>query len=270
MHSYTDVLNFLKDQTRKAGAMMRDRIHGPYQSYTKEDGSIVTDVDLDISKMIQENVPRFSTDIHLFSEESPKSVIDLKKKYFIIDELDGTRFFAGGMLGFSHQAAYYDSEAGLVVGMIYFPLEDILLYAVKNQGVFIETAGVVQKIEPVLPPAFEKMRFAQSAFFTSGKYFKLFEKMGVSPLQVILTSARRTLYLALGNLHVFFSLSSFINEWDWCGEQVIVKELGFVHSYLDGSPVRFGFDPPQNNRGYLICHESISEDMMQKINRHLI
>ena len=87
------ILDFMRSMAWEAGNIMTEHYNGDYQIYTKPDRSKVTDVDLAISKIAQEQVARRFPDIGLHSEESPNKEIIKGKPYFIIDELDGTSYF---------------------------------------------------------------------------------------------------------------------------------------------------------------------------------
>ena len=155
MNQFETVLTHLRDQALEAGEIMRHFFrNSECKVYIKPDGSKVTDADLTISKMIQQRSAAAFPDILLYSEETnPKPTIEIGKNYFIIDELDGTNYFADGVTGFAHLAAYHDAKEGFAIGVLYYPLEDILLYAVKGQGAFIEQNREKTKLEtpPVKP-----------------------------------------------------------------------------------------------------------------------
>ncbi|MBK7872512.1 MAG: hypothetical protein IPJ74_18450 [Saprospiraceae bacterium] len=143
MNPFETILTHLREQALEAGDIMRHFYRNPAcKVYIKPDGSKVTDADLTVSTMIQQRSAEAFPEILLYSEETnPKSSIESDKNYFIIDELDGTAYFADGVTGFAHLAAYHDAMEGFVIGVLYYPLEDILLYSLKGQGAFMEKNG---------------------------------------------------------------------------------------------------------------------------------
>ncbi len=247
-------LEFLKRQALDAGAIMRRHFKGEFKVYTKPDRSKVTDVDLEISEMVQERSRKAFPEVVLFSEESENPPIDVNRDHFIVDELDGTSYFIHKNKGFSHQAAFYKGGEGLKLGLVYFPVDDILLYGVRGYGAFYHHNGESRPLPaPDLDKPFGSLHYAHPARYRGEKYRDLVEALGGQQDQIVLTTALRTLQFAEGVLDVAIFLMRRIPEWDWAGEKVIVEELGYNHSYLDGSPIRFGEPPVQDNPGYLIC-----------------
>lgn len=248
-----EILDFMKSTARQAGRIMMEQLHGDYKVYVKPDRSRVTDVDLAISELAQEAVARRFPEIGLYSEEYDNKEILPGRPYFIVDELDGTSSFIDDKTGFSHQAAYYEPGKGLVAGLIYYPWNDALLYAWKGEGAYLEQKGEARRLPPPPSKPFHQLTYYHSARYRGEKYMELFRKLGVGDNRIIRTDARRSLLLALGELDVCLFLRPRIAIWDLAGEKVIIEELGFSHSCLDGSPVRFGNEPPRGNRGYLMC-----------------
>ncbi len=251
---YQSQLDFLLAQAREAAGIMLRNFKGNFKVYIKPDGSKVTDVDLEISKVWQAARATHFPETGLYSEESPDKSILPGKDYFVVDELDGTSYFADGKPGFSHQSAYYTPDEGLVIGVLAYPLEKVLLYAVKGYGVFLQEEGrEAEKLSS--PPAREKeaLYFGHPERYKGDKYYNLYERMHIPAHRILQTNALRTLQMAKHELDVNIFLMPKIEAWDWAGEKVIVEELGLNHSYLDGAPIRFGEAPRPGNPGYLLC-----------------
>lgn len=259
------ILAFLKQQARAAGEIMRTYYGGNYQVYYKPDNSRVTDVDLAISEMVHTEAPKIFPKIGLYTEESSDRKFVPNKDFFIIDELDGTSFFIENTKGFSHQAAYYSKDHGLMIGMVYLPLDDIMLYAVKGQGAFIEENRTVTPLEPPPVKDFRHLHYAHPARYKGNKYRDFYQKMGVRSNQIVLTSAYKTLQFVRGELDVSILLKGGMPVWDWAGEKVIVEELGYRYTYLDGREMHFGRTPSPRESGYLICPAPLQATMIQHI-----
>jgi 3'(2'), 5'-bisphosphate nucleotidase len=263
------ILDFLKSQARSAGKIMRRHYGKDFQVYYKPDNSRVTDVDLEISDMIHEMAPRHFPKIGLYTEESSDRKFVPNQDFFIIDELDGTSFFIENTKGFSHQAAYYSSENGLMLGLVYLPLDDIMLFAIKGQGAYIEQHDQVRQLEVLPVKDFKHLRYAHPARFKGSKYRDFYKKMGVKPDQLLLTSAYKTLQLVNGELDVSILLKGGMPVWDWAGEKVIVEELGFSYTYLDGRQMQFGQVPVPRENGYLLCPAPLQATLIRHIQQTL-
>ena len=262
---HKEILDFMKSQAREAGQVMMKRLHGDYRVYTKPDRSRVTDVDLAISDQVQEAVARQFPQIGLYSEESPDKTILPGRPYFIVDELDGTSSYIDDKTGFSHQSAYYEPGKGLLIGLIYYPWNDALLYALKGEDAYLEQEGEARRLLPPPDKPFDQLTYFHSARFRGEKYIELFRKLGVSDKRIIRTDARRSLLMAQGELDVCLHLRARIAIWDMAGEKVIIEELGFSHCYFDGSLVRFGQEPPRGNQGYLKCPAKWKDKFLEEL-----
>lgn len=269
---YNDILAHLRDQALEAGDIMRHFFRNPAcKVYIKPDGSKVTDADLTVSKMIQERSAAAFPEVLLYSEETnPKPAIVADKNYFIIDELDGTAYFADGVTGFAHLAAYHDAQEGFTIGVMYYPLEDILLYAVKGQGAFMERGGEKIALEAPQIRDWKELRFFHPVRYMGDKYKVLYNKMGVSESRIYYPAGiLRTIEMAEGKLDAAVLLQPYISPWDLAAEKAFLSELKFEYSFLNGAPISFSDIRNKNNAGYLICHPAHKERLIQEISSHL-
>jgi 3'(2'), 5'-bisphosphate nucleotidase len=262
---YQHHLNFMLLMAEKASRIMMDNFRGSFQSYTKPDKSIVTDVDLTISSLWQAELKSYNKQIGLYSEEYDDKSIRPNTHYFVVDELDGTSYFAAGEPGFSHQVAFFDHRQGLIIGVLAFPLEQITLFAVKGQGAFIIQNGQTSPLTPPAPKSPENIIYGVPARYQGDKYHLLLDSLAFPPQKVIKTNALRTLLMAKAELDVNIFLLPKIEAWDWAGEKVIIEELGFNHSYLNGLPIYFGVQPPPDNLGYLLCQKQLTNWLVNAI-----
>jgi fructose-1,6-bisphosphatase/inositol monophosphatase family enzyme len=271
MHPFETILAHLREQALEAGDIMRHFFRNPScKVYLKPDGSKVTDADLTVSKMLLKRAAAFP-DILLYSEETnPKPRIKPGKNYFVIDELDGTAYFADGVTGFAHLAAYYDAEEGFANGVLYYPLEDVLLYAVKGQGAFLERGG--ERIRLETPPArdWHELRFFHPLRYLGDKYKVLFDKMGITESRVFYPAGiLRAIEFAEGKLDAAVLLYPYISPWDLAAEKAFLQELGFVYCYLNGQDVPLTDNRNNNNAGYLICPKAQQGLLITEVGKYV-
>lgn len=267
------ICTHLRDQALEAGDIMRHFFRNPAcKVYKKPDGSKVTDADLTISKMIVKKSGEAFPDVLLYTEEvQEKPKIETDKSYFIIDELDGTSYFADGVTGFAHLAAYYHANEGLAVGVLYYPLEEIMLYSIKGQGAFKVQNGEATQLEAPPIKAWEQLHYAHPLRYMGDKYEKLFKKLGVGEERFFYpTGIQRTIDIVNGKLDVVPLLQPYISPWDLSAEKAFLNELGFNYSFLNGEPISFSDIRNKNNAGYLICPPSHKERLVAEINSHLL
>ena len=119
---------------KSAGKILSDNFGTDYQIIRKSPKEMVSEIDIKsqnaISKILTDNYP----DCGIITEE--KKTLEIKEgKNWIIDPVDGTHNYIAG-LPFSGLSIGLTEDGIFQVGVIYFPMEDKLYYAVKGQGAF--------------------------------------------------------------------------------------------------------------------------------------
>ena len=135
---------------RKAGAILMQFYNTRnIKISTKEDNSIVTNVDLLSNDFLEHALLNLDSDILFFSEEnidkSSKIAIDADQLYWLVDPLDGTFDFVSNRKDFSVSIALMKNNSPLL-GVIYVPCTDSCYYAQKNCGAFKQHAETIKPI----------------------------------------------------------------------------------------------------------------------------
>lgn len=249
-------LSFLVEVAADAGAIMMQHWQQKVPRFRKADRTIVTEVDLEISRMVARRVREEWPDAGLFSEETRQESSQISGRHgFIIDELDGTQAYADQRGGFTFQGAYYNREREVPVAVIFDPLNQVLVYAIRGEGVYAEREGKRNRITPRYPVAWEGIRFAHHRHYMTPTYQRLYQQLKVSPERIVATGGigSKVLDFALGRVDALVSFSRHIQPWDWAPGRLILEELGFSVSHLDGSPLALAPCKPGDPLGYLVC-----------------
>ncbi len=130
-------LNVAIRAAKETGKMLIDNFGKSVEFITKEDGSLVTPVDLKAEKVIVDLVKKFFPEDGFLSEESKPSFSDscLTGFRWIIDPLDGTHNYIRGIDIFGTSIALqYENE--VVVGVIYLPMAKELYHTQKSKGAY--------------------------------------------------------------------------------------------------------------------------------------
>lgn len=118
---------------------------------TKEDFSLVTDMDLAIEKyLINQIKAKFPEDT--FVTEEFNSENKLGNRCWIIDPIDGTAHFIKNNDLWGIQLAFYDNDS-VRFSIIYLPIKKELYYAVENVGAFLNNNKILPKEEVPLNQA---------------------------------------------------------------------------------------------------------------------
>ncbi len=102
-------LDILADTVRSLGFLAKSKQAHVHRNY-KADGSVLTEMDLEISTLIQDKVNQLFPECTFISEEFP-SVVKPESPYtFILDPIDGTDVFSQGLPAFAVALGILDSN----------------------------------------------------------------------------------------------------------------------------------------------------------------
>ena len=130
------LLELAKQAARAAGKAIMEVYAQPFEVYTKDDDSPVTQADLRASNIIKEILK--PTGIPFVSEEDLPPDRSQYKRFWLVDPLDGTVEFVNRNGEFTVNIALIDDKQP-VLGVIYAPVMDAIWYA--DGGRWTEDVG---------------------------------------------------------------------------------------------------------------------------------
>ena len=116
----------------EAGKAIMEVYAQPFEVYTKDDNSPVTQADLHASDIIKEMLK--PTGLPFVSEEDLPSDRSQYNRYWLVDPLDGTVEFVNRNGEFTVNIALIDNKQP-VLGVIYAPVTNLLWYAIGTHCV---------------------------------------------------------------------------------------------------------------------------------------
>ena len=204
-----------------------------YHISTKENNTLVTEVDIGIENfLIAQIKSKFPDDNFLTEENNPNGI--LKNRTWIIDPIDGTSHFVKNSPFWGIQLAFYDKDA-TKFSIIYLPIMDEFYYAAENQGVYINNNKIVNRPEVPLNQAI--VEFGGTLYKQLDKKQVLFHKL-VKDDKILVSNL----------LHINSCCVSFTNLlskktdaliiasnklWDIMPGMFLLKEAGIKLYYLD-------------------------------------
>ncbi|MCP4148474.1 MAG: inositol monophosphatase [bacterium] len=136
------------EAARKAGEVLKKNFQQKYRVIRKSPKEMVSVVDMKSQKAILEVLEaRYPAYGIITEEKSPEE--DIKEKTWIIDPLDGTHNYIAG-LPFSGISIGLAEGNNFTVGVIFFPMEDQLYYAVKGKGAYLNDKKITVSQNPDL------------------------------------------------------------------------------------------------------------------------
>jgi myo-inositol-1(or 4)-monophosphatase len=119
---------------REAGKLALGKFRAPLKSWNKDNYSPVSEADIAVNEFLQERLRDPNGKIAWLSEETEDDPERLQaRRVWIIDPIDGTRAYIGGLPDWSIATAMVE-DGRPVVAVLFAPVEDEMFVAVEGQG----------------------------------------------------------------------------------------------------------------------------------------
>jgi myo-inositol-1(or 4)-monophosphatase len=215
--------------------------------------SIVTDADIKseakIISILKQEFPEFG----IYGEESGGQ--NMKADYvWYVDPLDGTNNFSRNipLFGISIGLVYRGQP---IVGILYFPVIDLMLSAEKNQGCFANGKKV----------QVSKRLLAESLYYAGGKFrnqmqlnLNLAKECGL--IKIIDASSYELAQIAMGDAEIYYLASV---PHDVAAGVCLIQEAGGIVTEEDGAPWNINSKTILATNG--INHQEIVEMLKIKV-----
>ncbi|MEV2212932.1 inositol monophosphatase family protein [Streptomyces sp. NPDC050997] len=106
-----------------------------WHSRLKTDGTEVTEIDVAVEELIRDELSQHAPDDGIFGEEGG-ATIGISGRRWIIDPINGTRYFMHRVPLFSNDIAYED-EYGPAIGVINMPMSQQMIVAGRGLGCWV-------------------------------------------------------------------------------------------------------------------------------------
>lgn len=186
----------------------------------------------------------------LLSEETTDTVRRLDKaRVWMIDPLDGTNGFIAGNGDFAVQIGL-TTEGDPVLGVVYLPLTDVLYWAARGAGAWVErpeTGAERLRVSDESDPA--QMRLAASRSHRSPRMDAVVRRFGFRE-----EVNRGSVGIKIGLIverqcDIYIHLSGRTKQWDTCAPEAVLREAGGMLTDLWGEPYRYNTEDVRNRNG---------------------
>ncbi|MCC5855184.1 MAG: 3'(2'),5'-bisphosphate nucleotidase CysQ [Idiomarina sp.] len=228
---------------------------GNFSVEHKADESPVTSVDFAASDRITELLSQATPDVPILTEEAlvPWHVRRRWEHYWLVDPLDGTQEFIHGSGDFAVSIALIRGDRP-ELGVIYWPAQDALYYAVRGQGAWRiannrhENISVRRLEQPATGPITIALSRRQPAD-------RILSRMvsGEREIMQIQTGscALKSCLVAEGSADCFVRVGE-TGEWDTAAAQVLVEEAGGSLTDEAFRPLRYNHTASPVNPNFLV------------------
>jgi histidinol-phosphatase len=201
------------------------------QAETKADGTTVTAVDRESSRLVGEALKAHTPDFGVISEEEPQAYRPGAPWQWVVDPLDGTASFARGY-----------PVWGLGIGLLEGdqPREGYLRFPALDESYTFDGEALAFNGQPVAPLQEAPVRDTHNFLLDSSlhKRLKSFEPLRDVKLRVLGSALYHLVSLAMGRAEAM--ICGRIYLWDLAGALPMTRARGFAERYVDGSAFDLG------------------------------
>lgn len=226
----TSNLQFTISLAKRAGQLAlkkMDKIQKITSKTHKRD--IATDVDIEVEELIVKTISKKFPSHNIIREEGRD--LDNQSEYvWIIDPIDGTKYFAAGIKYFAVSIALWRKDRP-ILGVVYQPGTDECWWAEKGQGAFlnnkkIQISGVRTMAEAIISVGGNGLNNKSKK--EQKKYLKILNQLvpACHRFRAMGASALCLCYVAQGYLEAHICLPGQAKIWDVAAGIAIAEEAG--------------------------------------------
>ena len=225
---------------RRAGEAILDIYQTDFAVQTKDDHSPLTAADLAAHRAIARGLAELAPDLPLLSEEGADTDWDTRRhwsRYWLVDPLDGTREFVKRNGEFTVNIALIEDGVP-VLGVVYAPVLDYLVYARRGVGCWLHESGSGRDMPlQTRRPGAAPLRVAASRSHLDPRTARVLEAIGEHE-RLGLGSSLKFCRIAEGCADVYPRFGP-TSEWDTAAGQCVLEAAGGAVLGLDGAPLRY-------------------------------
>ena len=250
---------------KEAGNAVMEIYKHDFTSTTKKDNSPLTEADLKSNDIIQKII--VGTGYPVLSEESVDSKKRLEHdKIWIIDPLDGTSDFVSKSGEFTIMIALVEKQP--ILGVIYWPTNDILYVAQKGGGAHKFVTGVWEKLTISKRSEPHNCRALGSRHHLSSQEINFLKLLNVEKFSER-GSSLKVIDVCSGTAELYFTMTNKIKQWDTCASNCLIVEAGGKMTDMLGNELEYNTENIYHKNGILVTNGIIHDIITDRYNEFL-
>ena len=220
---------------REAGQLALGKFRAPLKTWNKDNYSPVSEADIAVNEFLQERLRDPDGKIGWLSEETEDDPERLQaRRVWIIDPIDGTRAFIGGLTDWSIATAMVE-DGRPIVAVLFAPVENEMFVAVAGRGAMLNDSPIHTSDGSVDGARIAGPAGYQRRLQTIAPPFQAHQK--------IHSLALRFARVAHGAIDAAFS-SGNAHDWDLAAADLLVHEAGGALTTFAGKTVTYNKAQP--------------------------
>jgi len=242
----------LAETVARAAGKAALRYYGSAVAEYKAENSPVTAADHAANDCITRALSEAFPDDAILSEESRDTSARLHAgRVWIVDPLDGTKEFLSQNGEFSIMIGLAVAQRP-VLGVVYLPAHDVLFSAESGQGAWVERNGKRERLmcSRVTNGA---LRMVGSRSHPDPLLTRMQEALGITDVAPSGSVGIKCSLIAERKRDVYIHPVPYLNEWDTCAPEIVLREAGGVVTDCTGAPLQYNKPDPVQPHGILAC-----------------
>jgi len=250
----------------EAGKAVSKIYDGKVVSTLKSDNEPLTEADIQSNEIIQKIISQSGHAI--LSEESLDDKTRLnRKKIWVVDPLDGTNDFINKTGEFTIMIALVENKKPSL-GVIYWPIMDILYLAQKGKGAFQLHNGDMKRLSVSSNTRLEKCSAVGSRFHISNIERDFLTQLKVNKF-ISRGSSLKVVDICAGIADLYFTTTSKIKHWDTCASYCLITEAGGKITDMFGNDLEYNTELLNHQNGLLVTNGLIHDQIVNAYEQFL-
>lgn len=253
---------------QNAGSILMEHLSRELAVSTKSDAfDFVTSADLESDGFIRQRLKEEFPNDRILSEENSHVPAEFGGRVWMVDPLDGTKDYVNGGDGFSVMIGLCEDGVP-VLGVVFAPKRNLLLYAAKGQGAYVQTGGEKRALAVSNTSKLEDSRMVVRIKYGEGRDLdKMIEKLRIKGIPEASVGLKVGL-IAEGAAEFNVNTNFRASKWDTCAPQIILEEAGGKMTDFDGLPLDYTQSSSKWMRSYVASNSAIHEKVIGFIKKN--
>jgi fructose-1,6-bisphosphatase/inositol monophosphatase family enzyme len=263
-HSFLDVARPLAEEAARRIIALRQ---SPLVRQRKADRSLVTNADQEADLILRQGLRKAFLDHAILTEESGLDGSVDAEYMWVVDPLDGTTAYAGGMSGYSVMVGLL-RHGKPFAGVVVDPVEGHIFEAARGEGTFHTLRNVRNRVHVSKRQALTEMPVITSTDFPNRLEEALQRDLRGPWIPALNSVGIKVGYLVRELADIYINHRS-VHYWDTCAPQIILEEAGGVITFWDGTPLNYtlGKKSYQHDRPTLASNGLRHEEVLAVLRR---
>jgi 3'(2'), 5'-bisphosphate nucleotidase len=254
---------------KESGNILMEHYSQGVEVQTKTDAfDFLTVADLKSDEFIRGRLAEEFPDDKILSEENKDVPLDYSGRVWMVDPLDGTKDFVNRGTGFSVMIGLCENGVP-VLGVVYAPAKEMLLYAEKGKGAYYEKRGRKKRLQVSDTPTLEESGMVtRIAYGEPRPLDEMLAKLNVACEIPEVSVGLKLGLIAQGTAEFNINTNFRAGKWDTCAPQIILEEAGGKITDFDGKPLDYKKSSPKWERSYVASNSRLHEKIIDFIKEH--